>query len=251
MFRLQVLCDDLQKLLEVDSYRDVCPNGLQVEGTSDIKTFASSVSASLAVIQQAANLKVNLLLVHHGIFWNKEPLPVVGVKKEKLRLLLEHKISLAAYHLPLDAHPLYGNNYKAAELMGWTDLEPFCMLDGRFIGVKGRFPRMPVEAFQAKLEAFYRHPAHAVCGGPTHVETAALVSGGAHRSIDLASQEGVDCFITGSFDEPTWHLAHENKIHFFAMGHYATETVGPFALGEYIHTRYGLPWHWIDEKNPF
>lgn len=238
-------------MLEVDAFRDVCPNGLQVEGSSEVRRIAVAVTASLAVIEQAVKLKVDLLLVHHGIFWEKDPLPVVGVKKQKLDLLLKNHISLLAYHLPLDAHPLYGNNYCAAQALGWQDLQPFCLLNGRYIGVKGRFPRCSVDHLQKQLEEFYNHSAHVAKGGPTEVETAALISGGAYRSIDLAISEGVDCFITGNFDEPAWHKAKEGKIHFFAMGHSATETIGPRALAQYIHTQYGLPWTWIEENNPF
>lgn len=251
MIRLQALCEDLKHTLEPDVFRDVCPNGLQVEGSPQVRTFAASVSSSLAVIKQAVALGVDLLLVHHGIFWNKDSLPIVGVKKEKIALLLQHNISLVAYHLPLDAHALYGNNYRAAQLLGWQEIEPFFKLDGQFIGVKGRVPKLSAPLFQKQLENFYDHPAHAVLAGPPVIETAALISGGAHRSIDCAIAEGLDCFITGSFDEPTWHQAHEGKIHFFAMGHSATEKIGPFSLGEYLHSRFHLPWQWIEEKNPF
>lgn len=251
MIRLQALCEDLKHTLEPDFFKDGCPNGLQVEGVQEIRTFAAAVSASLSVIKQAVSVGVDLLLVHHGIFWNKDPMPIVGVKKEKIALLLQHNISLVAYHLPLDAHPLYGNNYRAAQLLGWQDIQPFCKLDGQYIGVKGRIPKISPVSFQKQLEDFYQHPAQAVLTGPPLIETAALISGGAHRYIDCAIAEGVDCFITGSFDEPTWHQAHEGKIHFFALGHAATEKIGPFSLGEYLHTKFNLPWEWIEEKNPF
>lgn len=251
MITLQAFCEYLEILLEPRLFPDFCPNGLQVEGAPAINKIATAVTASVAVIERAAEEGVQALLVHHGIFWNKDSFPITGTKKKKLALLLKHNISLIAYHLPLDAHHSLGNNWKAAMDMGWQNLEPFLITNGQGLGVKGSFPEMPVEVFKDRLEKYYNHPAYMALGGKSKVRSAALISGGAHRNLLDAVDARVDCFITGSFDEPAWHQAQEEKINFFALGHHATETVGPKSLGEYVQKELGVSTVYLDYDNPF
>lgn len=241
----------LDKLLGSSDFADHCPNGLQVEGRKEVRKIGFAVSASLAAILEAKKRGVDLLIVHHGIFWNKDPYPIVGWKKERVAALLEAGISLAAYHLPLDAHPILGNNWKAGIDLGWQNLSPFGLYGKQEIGVKGSFPSIPVSEFQKELEAYYGHKAHTALGGKPLVSSVALISGGAHRSIEMAADAGIDCFITGSFDEMIWDLAFERGIHFFALGHYATERVGIFALRKYVEQEWGIPCESIDLVNPF
>ncbi|MBY0529433.1 MAG: Nif3-like dinuclear metal center hexameric protein [Rhabdochlamydiaceae bacterium] len=251
MITLQALSQFLDHLLSPSSFGDYCPNGLQVEGKERIDTVAFAVSASIAAIDAALKMDADALIVHHGIFWDKEPLSVVGSKKEKLSRLLKGNLSLFAYHLPLDAHLEVGNNWKAAVDLGWQNLHPFGKMGRAAIGVKGEFMPKQVGEFQKQLEAYYRHPASVALGGPAEVKTAALVSGGAHRAIQEAADEGVDCFITGSFDEPIWDIAHERKVNFFALGHYATERIGVLALSELISRTFDIRCPFIDLPNPF
>jgi dinuclear metal center YbgI/SA1388 family protein len=246
MITLKEFCQYTKNTVDPDTIADYCPNGLQVEGNKEITRFASAVSASIETIKEAIKAGVQLLLVHHGMFWKSDPYPIVGMKKEKIRLLMENGISLLAYHLPLDVHQQFGNNWKAASDMQWENLEDFANL-----GVKGSFPGLSVEDFQKQLEIYYEHPAHTALGGNKTVKSAALVSGGAHKLIDAAVNDGVDCFITGSFDEPIWHIAHEEGINFFALGHSATERIGPKTLGEYLGKEMGLEHLFIDVRNPF
>ena len=238
-------------LLDISDFSDYCPNGLQVEGKKDVYKIGFAVSASLAAILEAKRRKVDLLVVHHGIFWDKDPYPLVGWKKERVMTLLESGISLAAYHLPLDAHLQLGNNWKAAKDLGWQHLAPFGLFGKREIGVKGVFSPCPVSQFQEGLESYYGHKAHVALGGKPTISSAALISGGAHRSIEMAADAGVDCFITGSFDEMIWDLAFERQIHFFALGHYATEQVGVLSLMKYVEKEWQIPCEWIDLFNPF
>ncbi len=251
MITLQALCQEMDAFLDIGGFKDYCDNGIQVEGNPEIAHFATAVTASLDAIKAAARLGAQALIVHHGIFWQGDPYPVLGIKKEKLKLLLEHGISLLAYHLPLDGHREIGNNWKAAVDMGWKNLEPFGEFKGAFLGVKGKFSKMETLQFQKKLEEYYRHPSTSALGGKDEVESAALVSGGAYKLLSSAAKEKVDCFITGNFDEPAWNDAHESKINFFAMGHTATERVGPKALGEYIQKKFSLKHTFIDTPNPF
>lgn len=251
MITLQELYTHLDQKLEITAFKDYCPNGLQVEGLNEVRKVATAVTSSLKTIQEAVELGVDVLIVHHGLFWKGDPFPVTGTKREKLRLLIENNISLLAYHLPLDAHQELGNNWKAALDMGWKSLEPFGEMDGNFIGVKGSFSPISVENLQEQLEVYYQHPAHTACGGNQKVTTAALISGGAYRYATEAAKEGIDCFITGNFDEPAWHHAYEEGVNFFAMGHSATERVGPKVLAEYLYSTLGLKTLFLDVENPF
>ncbi len=253
MTKVQDLIQHLNEELKISQIEDFGPNGQQVEGSDKpVTKIATAVSTSLKTIHAAIKEKAQVLIVHHGLLWNKEPLPIVGVKREKIKLLLDHQISLLAYHLPLDCHPKHGNNWKAARDLGWTNLKPFGPMQGDLtLGVMGTFKEQSVEQFQKSLEAYYGHPAHTALGGKSKVSSAALISGGAHREIHKAVTAGVDCYITGSFDEPIWDVAHEEHIHFFAMGHYNTETVGPKAIGSYLANKFNLEHKFLDIPNPF
>lgn len=246
MTTLKELCTYLNDLLQADLFQDYCPNGLQVEGKKSVSKGVFAVSASLAVIQKAAEMKADFIFVHHGIFWNRDAYPLVGTKKEKIKTLLANDISLIAYHLPLDQHELYGNNWKAAADLGWTNCRPF-----EKIGVKGEFDPISRDAFQKKIEEYYGHKAHTVTGGKDQVSSAALISGGAHQKITQAALAEVDCYITGSFDEPVWHQSFEEAINFFAVGHAASERIGPLAIMEHLKNKFGLETVFIDESNPF
>lgn len=251
MITLQELSSYLEVLLESSHFVDDCPNGLQVEGKREIRRIACAVSASIAAIDAATQLQADALIVHHGIFWNKDPLPICGPKKQKIEKLLAQGISLLGYHLPLDAHPTLGNNWRAAQDLHWSHLAPFGMLRKMAIGVKGQFPKINVEEFQKLLETYYGHPAHVARGGKAEVSTAAIVSGGAHWNIVEAAEQELDCYITGSFDEPIWDIAHERGVNFFALGHHATERVGIKALSSHLQDHFSLPCCFIELPNPF
>lgn len=251
MISLQEFCLYLDNLLQSRTFADYCKNGLQVEGGKKISKVATAVSADLHTIQQAVNQGVNVIIAHHGMFWNSDNPIVVGAKREKLALLLQHDISLISYHLPLDAHQEFGNNWKAAMDMGWSNLEPFGIFNGIPIGVKGKIKPCTQSAFKKHLEDYYQHAAHCAFGGKEEVKTVGLISGGAYRSISEAAAENLDCFVTGNFDEPAWSLAFEEKVNFYALGHTATERVGPKALGEHIKGQFKVDVTFIDTVNPF
>ncbi len=251
MVKLHELCADLESILPSKGIVDYCPNGLQVEGKSDILKLATAVSASLETIEAAIKIGADALIVHHGIFWKGDNYIVQGVKKEKLYRLLMNGISLIAYHLPLDMHPTIGNNWKAALDLGWHDLQPFGLINGAFIGVKGCIPADSRESVKIKLEQYYGHAATCAFGGKKLIQSLALISGGSYKNLIDAANEGVDAFITGNFDEPAWHQAFEEKVNFFALGHSATERIGPMALGKYLENKYSIPCEFLDINNPF
>lgn len=233
----------LSDYLEISNFSDYCPNGLQVEGKEEIKRVATAVSANLLTIEKAVAEGVDALIVHHGLFWTKDAYPIVGPKKRKLELLLNAGINLLAYHLPLDAHKQVGNNWRAAEALGWQELESF----GE-VGVKGNFKEVEIEEFIMQLERYYDHQAHTAAFGPKKVSSATLISGGAWRDLENID---TDCFITGNFDEPAFGWAQELGKHFLALGHSATEEVGPKALADYIEKQLKLQARFIEVKNPF
>jgi dinuclear metal center YbgI/SA1388 family protein len=237
--------------LEVSQFNDFSVNGLQIEGKQNIKRVATGVSASLATIEAAVEYKADALIVHHGIFWSKESYVIEKTKRLKIQLLLENEISLLAYHLPLDAHPLFGNNWRAAMDLGWECLEPFGYFQGKEIGVKGIFPKCSVDSFIDKLQKYYDHSAISVKGGKPLIQSAALISGGAYKELQTAAKEGLDCFITGNFDEPAWNWAFEEKIHFLALGHTATEKVGPRALAIHLRDSFRVEASFLEDNNPF
>lgn len=251
MVSLQDLFRFLDEVFQSDGVLDACHNGLQVQGKREVQKSAVAVSASLAVIEKAVEMGVDALVVHHGLFWKNDPLYIRGPKKDKLSLLLTHKMSLFAYHLPLDAHPQLGNNWGAALQMGWKQLESFGMSNGLPIGVKGMFPAVSIQDFTKLLVDVYGHKATLALGGKQEVQSAALISGSGHRYIEQAALERIDCFVTGSFDEPVWDIAHERGINFIAMGHHATERIGVMKLQEHITNHLGLHCEFIDLPNPF
>lgn len=247
---IKELSAHLNQLLNIQSYADLVPNGIQVMNIGQIQNVATAVSADLATIEQAINRKANVLITHHGIFKNNETTTLQDSKYLKIKKLLEHNIGLLTYHLPLDAHQTVGNNWKAAQDLGWQNLQPFGEYSGKAIGVRGNFHSIDSYQFKKQLENYYSNNAVVVIVKQT-VSSAALISGAADKSIMQAVHAGVDCFITGNVDEPVWYTAHEEHINFYGLGHAATEKVGPKALAQYLQTELGLSAFFIDTKNPF
>jgi len=248
---LKSLLGYIDEILKPQSFADVCVNGLQVEGKKSIKHIATSVSATLESIQRAKKVSADLLLVHHGLFLKGKDIVIHESLKAKLQLLFTANMGLLAYHIPLDAHRELGNNWAAAKLLGFSDLEPFGEYFGMRIAVQGRCKPMPRKKFCKMLETFYGRRADVVNGGPADISSFALCSGAGHKLIYEAKQAGVDCLITGTVDEPVWHMAKEEKINFFALGHAATEKIGVQLLGEHLAEEFSLRHTFIDDDNPF
>lgn len=246
MITLQDLCAYTDEMLDEDWGRDFCPNGLQIEGKKEIRSIATAVSASVEAIEKAASMSVDLLAVHHGIFWKNIEPRIQGPMKKKVQTLLNSDISLIAYHLPLDHHHEIGNNWLAAKEMGWKNLKAFDAY-----GVQGEVEGITPEKLLEQLESFYSHKAHHAPSSKKEIRKIALVSGGAHWSLKKAIEEGVDAFITGSFDEPMWHMAKESNTDFFALGHSATEEIGVKRLGEHLSEKFDLSHTFIESDNPF
>ena len=242
---LQELIGHLDALLHPAAFDDYGPNGLQVPGTASISTVVTGVSASVDLFERAAEEDADLVLVHHGLFWGATG-PIDAQLKRRLELLFEHDMALAAYHLPLDAHPEVGNNALLARAIGATDPEPFVG-----IGVRARLPEIAPEELRARVrEATGGREPLAFLAGPGTVSTIGIVSGGAAKHLDDAIAAGLDAFVTGEPREPAMNDAREAGIHFLAAGHYATETFGVRALGDRLAARFGIRHVFADVPNP-
>ncbi len=242
-------CDGL---LDVASFEDYGPNGLQVPGSSEVTRVATGVSANLELLRSATESGAQLVLTHHGLLWGSELQALSVPMAARLRALLCTDTSLAAYHLPLDAHPDIGNNALLRDLLGLaSDERPFGMAKGSAVGAIGRAsdPIEPGELRRRLAEAVGQEPL-VFDSGPERISTVGIVTGGGSFAIHEAGRLGLDALITGEPSEPVMAEAREYGVHFLAGGHYATETFGIRRLGELVAERFGVEHEFIDVPNP-
>jgi dinuclear metal center YbgI/SA1388 family protein len=233
--------------LDVAAYPDYGPMGLQIVGTPEVRKIVCGVSASHELFERAAEADAQMVLVHHGLLWDKEPRKIDAVMRERLRTLFDADLNLVAYHLALDAHPEVGNNALLCDELGVEREARFA--DG--FGFGGRLAEpVPVGDLAERVQERLGRTPLVFPYGPERVERVAVCSGGAARYLAEAAAEGYDCFLTGEADEPTKHAAKEAGVHFIAGGHYATETLGVQALAARIGERYDVAWDFVDLPNP-
>ena len=176
MLPLNVLSNFLDDYLNCKDIKDFCINGLQFEGKERVRSVAFAVSASLNVIQKAKDFGADALIVHHGLFWDRDSHAISGVKKEKLKTLMESDMSLMAYHLPLDCHQEVGNNWKVAKDMQWENLQGFSSVGKIPLGVRGSFKALPKQEFFDKMAAYYGQKPHLAEGGADTISSTSRVS---------------------------------------------------------------------------
>lgn len=242
----------LDDLLDADSLQDSSVNGLQVAGGAEVERLATAVSVSAQLLAAAAAWGADAVLVHHGLLWRGgEPPRLTGSFRERVRLLLDHGMSLVAYHLPLDRHIDHGNAAVMARELGLEQLEAFGSFDGVPLGWAGVFPTpLPVlELCRLLGQACGQEPLH-FPGGPELVASAGIVTGGAPAAFDEAVAAGLDAFITGEAREWVQHRALEDGVHYLAAGHHATERFGVRSLGEFLARRFDLEVRFFDLPNP-
>jgi dinuclear metal center YbgI/SA1388 family protein len=252
MTRLHSIISALDELLEPAAFGDLGPNGLQVPGPQDVQRVVTGVSAQRALVERAVEEGAQLVLVHHGLFWDFMPAGLTPTLAERLRPLFKHDVALAAYHLPLDGHPELGNNAILAERLGCERHEPFGTYGGAAIGRAGTFPGDGIAAadlFTRVREVTDREPT-VFDGGPGRVRRIGIVSGSGADALNEAIELGLDAFLTGEPREHVMADAREAGIHFIAAGHYATETFGVRALGDWLAQRFGVEHVWVDIPNP-
>jgi dinuclear metal center YbgI/SA1388 family protein len=252
MTEIRTLIAAADELLEPGRFRDMGPNGLQVPGAAEVTRIVTGVSAQRALIEAAIERGAQLVLVHHGLFWDFLPTGLTPVLAERLRLLFRHDVSLAGYHLPLDAHPAIGNNALLAERLGCERHEAWGDLRGTPIGRAATLPGdgVPAGELLDRVRALTGQEPVAFDAGPPRVRRIAIVSGSGADLLPAAVAEGFDAFLTGEPREHVMADAREAGIHFVAAGHYATETLGIRALGEWLAERFGLEHEFVDIPNP-
>jgi len=240
----------LNRLLSPEKFHDYCPNGLQVEGRSVIKKLVTGVTGCQLLLDRAIEERADAVLVHHGYFWKDEDPQIIGIKKKRIAALIQHDINLIAYHLPLDSHPVYGNNVQLAKKLGLkvevikdrdvTDLIFVCSLPS---------PMLTKDFVIHVAKTLNRQPLH-VSGAGNTIKKIAICSGGAQDYFNQVLRLDVDAFLTGEISEHVVHMARETGIDYIAAGHHATEKYGICALGEHVEQQFNLECKFIDIDNP-
>lgn len=246
--QLKALCAHLDELLEPARFKDYCPNGLQVEGRTELNRVLCGVTACQELLEYAVQGRFDAIFVHHGYFWRGEDGRVTGIRKRRLATLLANDISLLAYHLPLDAHPKLGNNAQLGTLAGWIGEALF---GEQGLGWIGR-PQVEQSASRLAYElevCLNRRPM--LIGNPDRmVRRIAWCTGGAQSYFDDAIAAGADLFVSGEVSEQTVHLARESGVPYIAAGHHATERYGARAIANHLAEHLGLDAQFVDIDNP-
>lgn len=245
---IKTMLDYTGQILQIDRFRDYCPNGLQIEGRQEIRHIVSGVSASMALLEAAQAAGADMILVHHGYFWRNEAPQITGLRRQRIRYLLSHDLNLVAYHLPLDQHAELGNNAQLARLLG-LQLEGWSGSDGMV--AYGTIDQPLILRVLGKRVETRLGRAPLLIGQPEkQIQRIAWCTGAAQQYIETAIELGVDAFISGEVSEQTFHLARESGVAYIAAGHHATERYGVQALGAHLAERYGLTHAFIDIENP-
>jgi dinuclear metal center YbgI/SA1388 family protein len=219
-------------------------NGLQVENHGRVSRIAAAVDGTLATVRLAVAAKADLLLVHHGLFW--EPAhPWTGKRHELIRCLVENNLAVYSSHLPLDAHPRLGNNALLCRALGLNKLRPFFFDHGLFFGFQSR-AAIPRADLALRLQKATGTKALLIPGGPQLCRRIGVVSGGAGGDLRKAVAEGVDTFVTGEGPHWTYGVAEDLGVNVLYGGHYATETFGVKALAAHLSEKFKLPWTFLE-----
>ena len=254
---LTQFCDDY---LSTSAFKDYAPNGLQIDGGRPIQRIVTGVTACEALIDAAIADNADAIMVHHGYFWKGEPATLTGMKGRRVRKLMQHGISMIGYHLPLDAHPISGNNAKLADMLGMTITGALYPTESHPVGnIATCTPQTADDLIATITQALGRTPLH--ISAEYHADASAqkngrliervgICTGGAQDMIEQAASMSCDAFISGEISERTTHSARELGIDYFACGHHATERGGIQALGEIVAQKFGLPVTFIDIENP-
>lgn len=230
--------DTLLSTKEIEDYKNAF-NGLQLENTKKIEKISVAVDACETVIRRAAETQSDLLIVHHGLFWNGSA-PLTGPFYRKVALAVKSGLAVYSSHLPLDAHAKFGNNALFASALTAQTAAPFLGIGCRFTD------RVSRQELLDRVEKAVGARVHLAPGGPEECQRIGLVTGGAGSEIFKAAAEGVDTFITGEGPHWTYTAAEELGINLLYAGHYATETFGVKALGRHLEEKFGIPWQFID-----
>jgi dinuclear metal center YbgI/SA1388 family protein len=241
----------LNDYLQVEKFKDYSPNGIQVIGRPDVARVALGVSANLECFRIAASRQADMLIVHHGLFWENMPRTVGTMMKARLKILFEHDITLLGYHLPLDAHIEVGNNALWLKHLGFMLEEvEFGIVRGQAIGAIGTATkRQTLRDLVEQADLLTGSSAHVYKYGPKTIRRLGVVTGGGQGYVMEAIACGCDTFLTGEIGEPTEAVVREEGINFIAVGHYNSEKIGVHALGNLLQTQFGVETFFCDVPN--
>lgn len=242
------LLNYLKTLLNVEAFNDYAPNGLQVEGTARIEKIVTGVTASKALIENAIKEGADTIIVHHGYFWQNEDPRIIGMKKQRIQLLMHHDMNLIGYHLPLDAHSILGNNAQLGKLLE-ISIDGYAG-KGNLVAYGSLKEAISTAMFAKVLENKLGRTPLVVGPKQKQIKTIAWCTGAAQSYLQTGIDLGVDAFISGEISEQTTHVALENNIVYFAAGHHATERYGVQALGTHLAEKFELKHTFIDIENP-
>lgn len=238
----------LDRLLEPTKFKDYCPNGLQVEGRAEVRRIVAGVTASQALLDAAVARGAGAILVHHGYFWKGDDGRVTGIRRQRLGTLIKHDINLLAYHLPLDAHPEFGNNAQLALRLGWVPEGRFGEQDIAWLGTLAE--PADLATVSGNVERLLGRVPLVIGEAGRPVRRIAWCTGGAQGYFEQAIALGVDAYVSGEISEQTVHLARESGVAYIAAGHHATERGGVQALAAHLREKFGLDCEFVDIENP-
>ena len=251
MAKLQDIIQWCDQTLKSPEFKDYAPNGLQIEGKTEVRKILAAVTASQDAIDAAIRENADLLLVHHGYFWKGEAYPITGMRGKRIKSLIQHDISLLAYHLPLDSHPSLGNNAAIADLLKLERIEALDPSERHPIGNIGYLNQpMPVEEFKKFVSEKLKFDAIHLPADKTMIEKVGFCTGGAQDFIVKAAEQGCDAYISGEVSERTFYEAKELGVHYFACGHHATERYGVQRLGQAISEQFDIEYVYFELNNP-
>lgn len=226
---------------------DVSMNGLQVgRKQSEITRAAFAVDACMESFQRAVQAGADILFVHHGLFWGS-PIALTDAHYERIAYLMEHDLALYASHLPLDAHPVVGNNAGIAAKLGVVNRMPFGEYHGSLIGFKGELEEaLTLEDVLDVLDLRDETSVSILPFGKKKIKSVGIISGGAAGEVMQALEEGLDLYITGENAHQIYHTCLEGGIHVIAGGHYATEIYGPKLVADKLSAEMGIQTLFVD-----
>lgn len=251
MISREALAIYLDEYLRCEEFKDYAPNGIQVEGKKEVGRLCTAVSANLAVIEEAIVWGADALLVHHGYFWRGESPTITGMRYQRIAKLIKHHLTLFAYHLPLDCHLTLGNNACLGKLLEVEEMITHTLQSTPNLFWTGKFKK-PITGSALKTllnTRLKREPLH-IAGTDTPILRLGWCTGSAQDFIEEAARQGVDAYISGEASERTYHQAQELGLHYFGVGHHASERGGVQALGEHLAAQFNLDYCFIDSDNP-
>ncbi|MDP2152269.1 MAG: Nif3-like dinuclear metal center hexameric protein [Methylotenera sp.] len=248
MVKINELTHYTQQLMQVERFKDYCPNGLQVEGRVEVNKIVTGVTASMALLEAAQKASADLILVHHGYFWKNEVSEIVGIKQRRIKFLLVHDINLMAFHLPLDAHGELGNNVQLGNLLGFKT-QSYVGADSLLAYTELEI-ELPLSEIVLLVEHRLGRKVMAIGEPAKKIKKIAWCTGAAQSYIDQAIALDVDLFISGEISEQTTHQSLESGVAYISAGHHATERYGVQALGRHLAGKFNLEHEFIDIHNP-